>query len=67
MAAGSTKNKHGTAGKRLGVKKLGGVRVYPNDILVRQRGLKFHPGKNVTVGKDQTLHSKVEVSCSTKP
>ena len=61
MAAGSTKNKHGTAGKRLGVKKFGGERVYPNDIVVRQRGLKYHPGKNVTVGDDQTLHSKVEV------
>lgn len=50
MAAGSTKNKHGTAGKRLGLKKSGGQRVYPNDIVLRQRGLKYHPGKNVIVG-----------------
>lgn len=61
MAAGSTKNKSGTRGKRLGVKKLGGNVVLPNDIIVRQRGLKFHPGKNTFIGRDHTIHSQIEV------
>jgi large subunit ribosomal protein L27 len=34
--------------------------VFPNDIVIRQRGLKFHPGKNAILGKDQTIHAKVE-------
>jgi large subunit ribosomal protein L27 len=43
-----------------GVKKFGGQEVFPNDIVIRQRGLKFHPGKNTILGKDQTIHSKIE-------
>ncbi len=45
----------------LGVKKLGGHEVYPDDILVRQRGFRWHPGKNTYAGRDHTIHSKIEV------
>jgi large subunit ribosomal protein L27 len=54
-AGGSTKNGRDSAGKRLGVKKYGGQLVRAGNILVRQRGTTFHPGKNVGVGKDYTL------------
>jgi len=60
MQAGSTQNKKDSAGRRLGVKKLGGHEVYPDDILVRQRGFRWHPGKNTYSGRDHTIHSKVE-------
>ena len=60
MAAASTKNKKDTPGKRLGVKTLGGHPVYPNDILIRQRGFKWKPGLNTFYTKDQTIHSKIE-------
>lgn len=45
------------AGKRLGVKVSGGQKVGPGEILVRQRGTRFHAGKNVRVGRDNTLYS----------
>ena len=54
-AAGSSKNGRKTAGKRLGVKKFGGEQVIAGNIIVRQRGSKFHPGANVGMGKDHTL------------
>ena len=54
-AAGSSKNGRKTAGKRLGVKKFGGEHVIAGNIIVRQRGSKFHPGANVGMGKDHTL------------
>ena len=57
---GSTKNKKDSAGRRLGVKKFGGEEVQENDILLRQRGLKFHPGENTYVGKDHTIHAAIE-------
>lgn len=60
MSAGSTSNSKDSAGRRLGVKKFGGMEVFPGDILVRQRGLKWHPGDNTYIGKDHTIHSKVE-------
>ena len=60
MQAGSTKNNKDSAGRRLGVKKLGNNEVMPNDIIARQRGLKWHPGKNTYLGRDHTIHSKVE-------
>ncbi|MEK7182844.1 MAG: 50S ribosomal protein L27 [Patescibacteria group bacterium] len=47
-------------GKRLGVKIFGGQKVQPGDILVRQRGTKFHPGINVGMGRDFTLFAKSE-------
>ena len=54
-AGGSSRNGRDTIGKRLGVKKFGGEAVIPGNILVRQRGTKFHPGDNVGMGKDHTL------------
>ena len=60
MQAGSTKNKKDSAGRRLGIKKFGGQAVFPNDIIARQRGLKWKPGDNVRVGKDHTIKSKIE-------
>ena len=58
-AAGSTRNGRDSESKRLGVKKFGGEVVIPGNILVRQRGTKFHPGDNVGCGKDHTLYAKV--------
>lgn len=54
-AAGSTKNGRESESKRLGVKKFGGELVKAGNILVRQRGTKFHPGNNVGIGRDHTL------------
>ena len=53
--AGSTKNGRDSNAKRLGVKKFGGETVRAGNILIRQRGMKFKPGKNVGCGKDFTL------------
>lgn len=54
-AGGSSRNGRDSAGRRLGVKKFGGEIVVPGNILVRQRGTKFHPGDNVGLGRDHTL------------
>ena len=54
-AGGSSRNGRDTAGRRLGVKKFGGEAVVAGNIIVRQRGTKFHPGENVGMGKDHTL------------
>ena len=54
-AGGSSRNGRDSAGRRLGVKKFGGENVIAGNILVRQRGTKFHPGANVGIGKDHTL------------
>ena len=54
-AGGSSRNGRDTIGKRLGVKKYGGEAVIPGNILVRQRGTKFTPGRNVGLGRDWTL------------
>lgn len=54
-AGGSTRNGRDSESKRLGVKKFGGELVVPGNILVRQRGTKFHPGTNVGCGRDHTL------------
>jgi len=59
-AAGSTRNGRDSQSKRLGVKKFGGEVVIPGNIIVRQRGTKFHPGENVGIGKDHTLFAKSE-------
>ena len=58
-AAGSTKNGRDSVSKRLGVKRFGGQTVLAGNILVRQRGTKFHPGNNVGIGRDHTLFAKV--------
>ena len=54
-AGGSSRNGRDSAGRRLGVKKFGGEIVLSGNIIVRQRGTKFHPGINVGLGKDHTL------------
>ena len=54
-AGGSSRNGRDTAGRRLGVKLFGGEKAVAGNILVRQRGTKFHPGDNVGMGKDHTL------------
>ena len=59
-AGGSSRNGRDSAGRRLGIKKYGGEEVIPGNIIVRQRGTKFHPGDNVGMGKDHTIFSKVE-------
>jgi len=67
-AAGSSRNGRESASKRLGVKLFGGQIAIPGNIIIRQRGTKFHPGENVGMGKDHTIFSKVEgvVSFTTK-
>ena len=54
-AGGSSRNGRDSAGRRLGVKKFGGENVVSGMIIVRQRGTKFHPGRNVGIGVDHTL------------
>jgi large subunit ribosomal protein L27 len=54
-AGGSSRNGRDSAGRRLGVKRFGGQSVSGGEILVRQRGTKFHPGTNVGLGRDHTL------------
>ncbi len=57
---GSTRNGRDSESKRLGVKKYGGESVKTGNILVRQRGTKFHPGNNVGIGKDDTLFALIQ-------
>lgn len=56
-AGGSTKNGRDSIGKRLGVKKFGSEKVEKGNILIRQRGMTFHAGDNVGVGRDYTLYA----------
>ncbi len=57
---GSSKNGRDSAAKRLGPKRSDGQFVLAGNILVRQRGTKFHPGKNVGIGKDDTLYALID-------
>lgn len=57
-AGGSSKNGRDSESKRLGVKMFGGQTVVAGNILVRQRGTRFHPGVNVGIGRDHTLFAK---------
>ncbi len=59
-AGGSSRNGRDSAGRRLGVKKYGGEHVIPGNIIVRQRGTKWHPGENVGMGKDHTIFATAE-------
>jgi large subunit ribosomal protein L27 len=59
-AGGSSRNGRDSPGQRLGVKLFGGQTAVPGNILVRQRGTKYHPGTNVGMGRDHTLYSLVE-------
>ena len=58
--AGSTNNKKDSAGRRLGIKRFGQAEVRRGEILLRQRGFKWHPGNNVYWGKDHTFHAAME-------
>ncbi|MBU6338658.1 MAG: 50S ribosomal protein L27 [Rickettsiales bacterium] len=58
-AGGSSRNGRDSAGRRLGVKKYGSEFVDAGNIIVRQRGTKWHPGKNVGIGKDHTIFAKI--------
>ncbi|MFZ2870957.1 50S ribosomal protein L27 [Zavarzinia sp.] len=58
-AGGSSRNGRDSDGRRLGVKKFGGEAVIPGNIIIRQRGTKFHPGTNVGLGKDHTIFALV--------
>ncbi|BBG66322.1 LSU ribosomal protein L27p [Hydrogenimonas sp.] len=57
---GSTQNNRDSAGRRLGVKKIGGEAVVAGNIIYRQRGTKIHPGNNVGMGKDHTLFALID-------
>ena len=59
-AGGSSRNGRDSDGRRLGVKKFGGEHVIGGNIIVRQRGTKWHPGDNVGIGKDHTLFATAE-------
>ena len=59
-AGGSSRNGRDSIGQRRGVKRFGGEKVRAGNILVRQLGTKFHPGKNVGLGKDYTLYAKID-------
>ena len=59
-AAGSTRNGRDSESKRLGVKKFGGERVLAGNIIIRQRGTRYHAGENVGIGKDHTLYAKAD-------
>ena len=59
-AAGSTRNGRESQSKRLGVKKFGSQQVLAGNIIVRQRGTKFHAGDNVGMGRDHTLFATAE-------
>jgi len=57
---GSTQNNRDSAGRRLGVKKYGNEFVRAGNIIMRQRGTKMHPGKNVGMGKDHTIYALID-------
>ena len=59
-AGGSSRNGRDSHSKRLGIKKFGGERVIPGNILCRQRGTKWHPGRNVGLGVDHTIFATTE-------
>ncbi|MEZ5528824.1 MAG: 50S ribosomal protein L27 [Porticoccaceae bacterium] len=59
-AGGSTRNGRDSESKRLGVKRFGGQQVAAGNIIVRQRGTKFHAGNNIGIGRDHTLFATVD-------
>lgn len=59
-SGGSSSNGRDSIGRRLGVKKFGGETVIAGNIIVRQRGTKFHPGNNVGLGKDHTIFATTD-------
>lgn len=65
-SGGSTSNGRDTKGRRLGLKKSGGQAVIAGNIIIRQRGTKYHPGDNVGLGKDHTIFALTEGKVSFK-
>jgi large subunit ribosomal protein L27 len=65
-AGGSSRNGRDTAGRRIGVKLFGGEAAIAGNIIVRQRGTKYHPGTNVGIGRDHTLFALVDGAISFK-
>ena len=59
-SGGSSSNGRDSIGRRLGVKKFGGESVISGNIIIRQRGTKFHPGEKVGMGKDHTIFATSE-------
>ncbi len=59
-AGGSSKNGRDSAGRRLGVKRYSGELVLAGNIIIRQRGTKFVPGRNVNIGKDHTIYALLD-------
>jgi large subunit ribosomal protein L27 len=59
-AGGSSRNGRDSEGRRLGVKKSGGEPVVAGNIIVRQRGTQWHPGKNVGMGRDHTIYALID-------
>lgn len=59
-AGGSSRNGRDSEGRRLGVKKFGGEQVLAGNIIIRQRGTKYKPGKNVGLGKDHTVFALID-------
>jgi large subunit ribosomal protein L27 len=64
---GSTRNGRDSQSKRLGVKRYDGQLVRPGTIIVRQRGTRIHPGKNVGLGRDFTIYSRIEGQVKFEP
>jgi large subunit ribosomal protein L27 len=58
--AGSTRNGRDSNSQRLGVKKFGGERIVAGNIIIRQRGTKFHPGSGVGIGRDHTIFAVID-------
>lgn len=65
-AGGSSRNGRDSEGRRLGVKKFGGETVRSGNIIIRQRGTKWHPGRNVGIGTDHTLFALCDGAVSFK-
>jgi large subunit ribosomal protein L27 len=65
-AGGSSRNGRDSAGRRLGVKKFGGETVVAGNIIIRQRGTKWHPGTGVGIGVDHTIFATVDGTVSFK-
>ena len=65
-AGGSSRNGRDSAGRRLGVKKFGGEAVVAGNIIIRQRGTKWHPGTGVGIGVDHTIFATVDGTVSFK-
>ncbi len=63
-AGGSSRNGRDSAGRRLGVKKYGGEQVIPGNIILRQRGTRWHPGEGVGLGRDHTIFATREGNVS---